>query len=56
MIIGIEKFDDTKILIGAYHKLSDEVTLKNAVILILCAKNDVNKFYLKIFLEGALAA
>ena len=49
MIIGIEKFDDTKILIDVYHKLSDEVTLKNAVVLILCAKNDVNKFYLKYF-------
>ena len=56
MIIGIEKFDDTKIFIDAYNKLADEVTLKNAVILISCAKNDAYKFYLRIFLEGALAA
>ena len=27
-IIGIEKFDDTKILINADEKLSDDITLK----------------------------
>ena len=31
--IGIEKLDDTKILIDTDHKLLDYITLKNAVIL-----------------------
>ena len=31
MIISIEKFDETKILIGADNKLPDDVTLKNVV-------------------------
>lgn len=34
MIISIEKYDDTKILIEIDDKLPDGVTLKNAVILI----------------------
>ena len=31
-IIGIFNFDDTKILIEADHKLSDDITFKNVVI------------------------
>ena len=33
-IIGIEKFDDTKILIDTDDTLPEDITLKNAVILI----------------------
>ena len=32
-IIGIEKFDDTKVLIETDYKLPDDITLKNVVIL-----------------------
>ena len=46
MIIGIEKFDNTKILIDTGIKLADEGTLKNAVILILCVIKNDDKFYL----------
>ena len=41
-IIGIEKFDDTKILID---KLPNEITLKNVVILIACVIKDDSKLY-----------
>ena len=34
MIRGIEKIDNTKILIEADNKLADEVKLKNVVVLI----------------------
>lgn len=34
--VGIEKFDDTIILIDADDKLPNDVTLKNIVILITC--------------------
>ena len=34
--IGIEKFDDANILISSDNKLSDNITLKRAVILITC--------------------
>ena len=44
-IIGIEKIDDTKILIDTYNKLAYEFTLKK----------DVDKFYLQKFLEETLA-
>ena len=56
MIIGIEKVDDTKMLIDTDHKLADEVTLKNIVILISCVIKEVDNFYPQIFLEGALVA
>ena len=35
-IIGIEKFDDTMILIDTEYKLLHEITLKNVVILMTC--------------------
>ena len=42
-IIGYEKFDDTKFFIDTDDKLSDNVTLKNVVMLITCViKNDDN--------------
>ena len=44
-ITGILKFDNTKILIHIYVKLLDDVTLKNAVILIKCVIKDNAKFY-----------
>ena len=49
MIIGIEKFDKTKILIDTDDKLVDEVSLE--IILILWVIKDGDKFYLQIFLE-----
>ena len=47
--IGIEKFDNTKILIEA-----DDVTLKNVMILITCIMKEGEKFYPQIILEEAL--
>ena len=35
-IIGIEKFDDTKNLIGTDDELQDDIALKNAVISMIC--------------------
>ena len=52
-IIGIEKFDNTKILIDTNDKLQ-EITLKNIVILITCDIKDDGKFYSQIFIEEAL--
>ena len=49
MIISIEKFDKTKILIDTDVKLVDEVSLE--IILILWVIKDGDKFYLQIFLE-----
>ena len=51
MIIRIEKMDDTKILIETDDKLLDDVTLKNVVILIICAFKDDDNFYPRIFLD-----
>ena len=52
--IGIEKYDNTKILIDADDKLIDDITIKIVVILITCVKEDSDKFYPQIFLEEAL--
>ena len=41
-IIGIEKTDNTKILIDTDDKLSDDVTLKDIVILVTCFTKDDN--------------
>ena len=41
-IIGIEKIDNTKILIDTDDKLSDDVTLKDIVILVTCFTKDDN--------------
>ena len=45
-IMGIEKFDDTKILIDSDDKMSDYITFKNVVILMTCIMKDGNKCYL----------
>ena len=53
-IIGIEEFDDTKILIETDGKLPDDIALKNVVILIPRVIKDDDKFCPQIFLEKAL--
>ena len=53
-IIGIEKFDDTNILIDTNDKLSDYITSKNFLIIMTSVVNDDGKFYLQLFLERAL--
>ena len=52
--IGIEKDEDTKILICTYYKLSDDITLKNTVILMTYVIKDDDNFYPQLFLEEAL--
>ena len=52
--IGIEKFDNTKILIDTDNKLPDDITMKNIVIIIICIIKDDGKFYPQIFLDEAL--
>ena len=52
--IGIEKFDDAKILIDTDDKLPNNITLKNVVILMTCVMKDDDNFYSLIFLEKAL--
>ena len=54
-IIGIEKFDDTKILIDIDDKLPDDITLKNVVVLMTCVIKEGNKFYPQIPLEALVA-
>ena len=49
VIIDIEKFDDTMILIHTDDKMPDDTTLKNVVILITCVIKDDGKFYAKYF-------
>ena len=51
---GTAKFDDTKIFVDRYDKLTDYITLTNVVILITCVIKDNAKFYPKIYLEKAL--
>ena len=51
--MGIEKFDDTRISIDTDDKLSDDITLKN-VVLVTCTMKDDDKFYRQLFLEEAL--
>ena len=53
-IIGIDKFNDTEILIDTDDKLPNDFTLKNAVILTTCVIKDNGKFYSQLFLEEAL--
>ena len=54
MIIGIEKFDDTKILIETFDKFSDDISSKYFVVLIVYVIIDDNKFCRPIFLEETL--
>ena len=53
-IIGIENFDDTKILIDTNDKLPNNITIKNVVALMTCVIKDDGKFYPQIFLEKCL--
>ena len=53
-IIGIGKFDNTKILIEKDDKLPNDVTLKVVIILITCVIKDDTKCYPQVFLEEAL--
>ena len=53
-IIGIEKFDDTKILIETDGKLPDDITIKYFVILITWIIKDDGNFYPQLFLEETL--
>ena len=50
-MIRIEKMDNTKILIQTDDKLLDDVTLKNVVILIICAFKNDDSLYPRIFLD-----
>ena len=43
-----------KILIDTDDKLSDDITLKNGVILVACVIKDDNKFYPQLFLGETL--
>ena len=52
--IGTEKLDETKVLMDTDDKLPNDVTLQNAVILMVCVIKDGNKFQLQLFLEEAL--
>ena len=54
-IIGIKKFDDTKILTDKNDKLPNDITLKNVSILVTSVINDNDKFYPQMFLEEANA-
>ena len=55
-VIDITKFADPKILIEKDDKLPDDITIKNAVILITCVIKDNDKFYPQIFLEALSVA
>ena len=53
-IIGIEKIDDTKILIITDDQLSHNIILNRFAILLTCFMRDGNKFYPHQFLDHAL--
>ena len=48
-IIGIENFDNTKILIDTNGQLPQDITWKNVVILMTCIINNDGKLYHKYF-------
>ena len=50
-LIGIEKFEDTKLLIDTDDKLPGDIILRNVVILIACVRKDDGKFYPQKILE-----
>lgn len=52
-IIGVKKFDDLKIIIDTDDKFPDNITLKNAVILMTCVIKNDGKIYPQIFFEEA---
>ena len=55
-IIGIEEFDNTNIFLDTDNILSENITLKNAVILILITSviKDDGTFYPQLLLKEAL--
>ena len=53
-IIGIEKFDNTKILVDKDDKLPDDVTKNMLKYLVTFIIKDDGKFYPQLFLEEAL--
>ena len=55
-IIGIEKIDDTEILIDTDDKLPDYVTLKCVVILNTRVIRYDGKFYFKIFFRRSIVS
>ena len=52
--IGIGKLEDTKILIDIDDEFPDDITLKNAVILMRCVIKNGDKFYPQLFSEEKL--
>ena len=50
-IIGIEKFDDTNILVDMDAELLEDIAFKNVMILMTCPKKDDDKYYPQIFLR-----
>ena len=50
-IIGIEKFDDTKILIDTDDKFCNDITLINVVILMTCLMKNDNKIHPQLLLK-----
>ena len=56
LIIAIEKFDDNKIVTKADKKFTDEITMKNVVILIACVIKDDDKCYPQLFSKEELVA
>ena len=52
--ISVEKLDNTRILLNTGDKLPDDITLKNAVILMTCVIKGGDKFYQHLFLEEVL--
>ena len=53
-IIGIEKIEDTQLLINTENKLPNETNFKKVVILLTCVIKDGSKFYPQPFLDHAL--
>ena len=56
IIITIQKFDNTNILIDTDDKLAREVALKNPLILNSYVIKDGDKFYPQVFLKKPLVA
>ena len=52
--IGIEKLDDSKILIDADDRLPDNITFKKTLILMTCVIKSHDKFYLQLFSDEPL--
>ena len=52
--IGIQKSDDTKILIDTDDKLPDYISLKNVLIIVASVIKDSDILYPQLFLEEAL--